>query len=163
MLKPIEVDEHLHFMLREHRNIMRQYFRGKGLFNGQPPMMFVIHEHPGLTQKELAEHMHITPASVAVSIRRMEAEGLVIRENDREDARVLHLTLTPEGERLHTACHGARDEMIASLYEGFTQEELMEFDQYIGRICQRLEQARSRFLTNSESQERTDTADENLG
>ena len=145
MLTPEQVDRELHDMMREHHHTMQQYFKSHGLFNGQPPMLFHIAENPGLTQKELARRMNITPASVAISIRRMEAEGLVIREGDERDARMLHLSLTDKGRELDRECRRARDIIIATLYEDFTQEELEQMHRLFTHMMNKLDKARTLF------------------
>ena len=132
-------------MMREHHNTMRQYFQSHGLFNGQPPMLFHIAENPGLTQKELAAMMNITPASVAISIKRMEAEQLVVRTPDPHDARMLHLTLTDRGMELDRECRKARDIIIATLYEDCSQEELEQMHRLFTHMMQKLDKARSLF------------------
>ena len=143
MCTPVSVDRHLHELMREHHNTMRQYFQEHGLFNGQPQMMFLIRENPGITQKDLAEKMQITPASVAVSVRRMEHEGLVVRTRDDHDARVQHLALTRRGEDLDTNCRQARDIIISVLYEDFSPQELEELDARFLYMRQKLDKARS--------------------
>lgn len=145
MCTPISVDRHLHDLMHEHHNTMRQYFQEHGLFNGQPRMMFLIREHPGITQKELAEEMQITPASVAVSVRRMEHEGLVVRDRDSHDSRVQHLTLTKKGQVLDTECRKARDIIIDVLYEDFSQEELQALERQVQHMRQKLSKARQLF------------------
>lgn len=148
MCTPMSVDRQLHELMRDHHNTMRQYFQEHGLFNGQPIMMFLIRENPGITQKELAQQERVTPASVAVSVRRMEDEGLVRREQDAHDARVHHLFLTPEGEELETNCRRARDIIIDVLYEDFSKEELIALERQVQHMRQKLKKARQLFPSN---------------
>ena len=145
MCTPASVDQRLHDMMHAHHNTMRQYFQSHGLFNGQPIMLFEIKQSPGITQKELAGRMHITPASVAVSVRRMEAEGLVLRRRDDHDARLQHLTLTGKGESLDKACRQARDIIIDVLYEDFSPEELAGMDRMLRHMMLKLDKARRLF------------------
>jgi DNA-binding MarR family transcriptional regulator len=48
---------------------------------------------------ELAERLSLAQSSVTELVARAEAAGLVHREPSSDDARVVHLRLTPEGER----------------------------------------------------------------
>ena len=153
MATPLSVDRQLHDLMRDHHNTMRQYFQEHGLFNGQPMMLFLIREHPGITQKALAHEMRITPASVAVSIRRMEDEGLVRREQDAGDARVHHLFLTPKGETLDTNCRQARDIIIDTLYEDFSPQELEDMEQRLRSMRQKLDTARQLFPSHLQQEE----------
>ena len=109
--------------MRTHRKTMHRYFQSIGLFNGNPHMLFHIRRTPGITQKELAERMDISPASVAVSIRRLESAALIRRERDGKDGRVMHLYLTPEGETMDAACARGKEFLMRTAYQGFTDEE----------------------------------------
>lgn len=118
-----EVEDRLAAFMHQRRRTMHRYFCSIGLFNGHPPMLFHLRRQPGITQKELAQRMEISPASVTTSIRRMEAAGLVRREKDTADGRVTHLYLTDEGERMDAACASGRDFLIANLYRGLSPQE----------------------------------------
>jgi MarR family transcriptional regulator for hemolysin len=53
------------------------------------------------SQRELAAGMRIDPATVVRHLDRLESEGLVTRERDEHDRRVIRVTVTPDGRRLH--------------------------------------------------------------
>ena len=109
--------------MRIHHKTMRRYFQSVGMFNGHPHMLFHIRRTPGITQKKLAEHLEISPASVAISIRRLEGAALIRRQRDEKDGRVMHLYLTPAGEEMDKACAKGKDFLMNPAYRGFTQEE----------------------------------------
>ena len=58
-----------------------------GLYFGQPSILRYITEQDGCTQKELAEALHISPASAATSLKRIEKAGLITRTADSQDSR----------------------------------------------------------------------------
>lgn len=117
------LEDRMALFMRLHHRAMHRYFRSVGMFNGHPHMLFIIRHRPGITQKELAEVMEISPASVAISVRRSEEAGLIRRCRDERDGRVMHLYLTAEGERMDAACARGRDFLIAALYRDFTPED----------------------------------------
>jgi DNA-binding MarR family transcriptional regulator len=51
------------------------------------------------TVTELADRMQLAQSTVTELVRRAEEIGLVTREQSRDDARVAHLRLTPDGDR----------------------------------------------------------------
>ncbi len=51
------------------------------------------------TTTELSERLHLAQNTVTEHVRRAEDAGLITRETSAEDGRVVHLTLTPEGDR----------------------------------------------------------------
>ena len=126
MTQPITIQEleaRFARFMRIHHKTMHRYFQSIGMFNGHPHMLFHIRRTPGITQKELAEHMEISPASVAISIRRLESASLIRRERDEKDGRVMHLYLTPVGEEMDRACAKGKEFLMNTAYRGFTAEE----------------------------------------
>lgn len=61
------------------------------------PLMTYVLEHPGCTQTEVAEWLCISTASVAVSCKRLEREGLLERRVDPLNRRKNQLFVTEEG------------------------------------------------------------------
>lgn len=136
-----EVEDRLHFFMHQHHRTMRRYFCSIGMFNGHPHMLFHLGRQPGMTQKELAQKLEISPASVAISVRRLEAAGLVRREGDEKDGRITHLYLTPAGQELDAACAHGRDFLIDTTYRGLSEEELDTLYALLGKMTANLQEA----------------------
>lgn len=84
----------------EHYIIDRRLEDG-GIHFGQPPILRFLHENPNATQKDIADSLNISPASVAVSVKRMEKAGIISRATDKDDARRNNLSLTKKGAKLN--------------------------------------------------------------
>lgn len=52
------------------------------------------------TMTELKDRMKLSPNTISDLVARAEEAGLVVRTPAKHDLRVVHVTLTPEGERL---------------------------------------------------------------
>lgn len=107
-----------------HRNIIDSRFREKGIYFGQPPILKYLSEHENATQKEIAEHLHISPPSVATSLKRMEESGLVVRLENKKDARRNTVKLTKKGKELHSFAENTFMRINDIAYKGFTEEEM---------------------------------------
>ncbi len=127
--------------MRLHRRTMHRYFQSIGMFNGHPHLLFHLRRRPGITPKELAEHMELAPATVAVSIRRLETAGLVHRQGDDKDGRVTHLFLTPAGVEMDEACRRGREFLIDSLYKGLSPAEQDTLYDLLGKMSDNLQAA----------------------
>ena len=57
------------------------------------------------TVSELVAKLALTQSAVTELVQRAEQAGLVRRAGSRQDARVVHLSLTPEGERRLARVH----------------------------------------------------------
>lgn len=56
--------------------------------------------HPGITSKEIAQVMGKTPGAVSQILKKLDAEELIYREADAQDAKKQHLYLTDKGQML---------------------------------------------------------------
>jgi DNA-binding MarR family transcriptional regulator len=45
-------------------------------------LMMLVKDHPGISQKELSEQLHITPSTITRFIDKLEHKGLVQRRNE---------------------------------------------------------------------------------
>ncbi len=71
-----------------------------GIGPGQVPILRELSYHGDMTQRELAEHTHVTAATISGTLKRMERANLIKRANDEKDARVSIVSLTEEGVRI---------------------------------------------------------------
>ncbi len=143
--KKEHLDNHLIAFLHTHRAAICRYYQSCGMFNGHPHTLFHLHRQPGLTQRELAELLHVAPPTLSVSIRRMEAAGLVERRADPNDARCQRLYLTPAGEDMDRRCAKGREFLIDALYTDFSEDDMERLDELLTRMTAQLERATERL------------------
>ena len=83
--------------------------------------IYHIAQNKKLNQKELANKLNITPASVSVIVNQMESEGLLIRIPDEKDGRKINLLLTEKGQSLVSKVRNSwskiQDEITNGLHE----------------------------------------------
>lgn len=100
----------------------------------QYAVMRSIAENPGIEQVALTEVAVSTKATLAEMLSRMEARGLVRREQDPADKRRRFLFLTPEGEEALKVSipvgNGVDDEFLGKL----SDEERAQFTSMIRKI-----------------------------
>lgn len=138
---PTAVDRQLHEFMQYHRNTMRRFFSDCGMFNGHPFLLFLVRETPGITPAQLAKRMDIAPASATISLKRLEAAGLLRREPDPNDGRVVHVTLTPAGEEMDDRCRQGKDFAVESMFLGFSPDDLNTLSALLSRMQQNLAHA----------------------
>ena len=71
-----------------------------GLYRGQPPILGLLYQHDGMSQKEMAGALNLSPATMTVTLKRMEKAGLVRREMDEHDQRILRVHLSEQGRQM---------------------------------------------------------------
>lgn len=109
-----------------------------GVQRGRFPMLGVLLRHEGCTQCEIAEWLHISPASVAVSLRRMERDGLVRREADAGDQRCKRIYLTEAARKTADECSAAFEALNARMFSGLTEAELEMLERIQDRLFENI-------------------------
>lgn len=120
------------------RSIIDGKFRENGIYFGQPPILKYLSEHKNATQKEIAEYLHISAPSVATSLKRMEEAGLVMRLENKEDARRNTLKLTKKGKELSQLADNMFLTVDNATYKGFTDEEIEILISFLERMNENL-------------------------
>lgn len=77
----------------------------------------------GHTQKELAELLGVRPQSLSEALMRLEEDGLVRRERNKEDKRELRIFLTEAGKKLSFEINRGREKRAAEFFSPLTDEE----------------------------------------
>lgn len=94
-----------------------------GVYPGQPPLLFALAKSNGQSQKELAEKLHIKPATITVMLRRMETVKLIERRSDNNDQRVTRVFLTEQGQKVLREVKEAVKVMEEECFKNFSIEE----------------------------------------
>lgn len=114
----------LHFLNISERYIIDRLLEEKGIYFGQPPILCFLSKNPNATQKDIADSLNISPASVAVSVKRMEKAGIISRETDKDDARRNNLSLTEKGAELEKFARQTFNDVDSAKISGLSQEEI---------------------------------------
>ena len=109
------------------------------LNRSQASILFTLHQHSSMSQKELAERLNMTPPSITSAIRKMEQEGYIRRRQDETDQRVMRRALTEKGESCIENVKRVADEMHELIFRGMSPEEIMLFRRLLIQINENLE------------------------
>ncbi len=116
------------------RFMVHNCLKNSKVYFGQPPILDYLSEHGSCTQNELASAMNVSPASMAVSVKRMQKSGLVQKLSDENDMRCNKITITDFGKNQIEEIHSLFDEIDEKIFSGFSDEELSTLKSYIDRI-----------------------------
>lgn len=64
----------------------------------QLDVLMNIHRHPGISQHDLARRLLVGRSNITMLFPQLEKQGLLRRESDPKDKRVMRMHLTAEGE-----------------------------------------------------------------
>lgn len=138
--EPHSLDFLLAQVSRLHRQRAHELLDKLGLYRGQPPVLFALWEQDGLTHRELAEQLEITPATITRMIQRMEKAGFVQRQPDVSDQRVSRVYLTDTGRTVRVELEAIWQRMDVECFSGFSDEERAALRGFLLRLRANLSQ-----------------------
>jgi DNA-binding MarR family transcriptional regulator len=124
--------------------LLRQRFNkvvnDAGLFSGQQHIILLLSENGGLTVSQISSALEITPATVSVSIKRMERAGFVYRQADEKDARISKIFLSDKGAAALQSIKDKMDAQESIIEKGMTKEEKEMLSNLLDRVISNLEE-----------------------
>lgn len=112
-----------------------------GVGPGQVPILSELKHHSEMTQRELAEHTHVTAATISGTLKRMERAGIVYRTDDTRDARVSIVRLTDTGKKLVDEAWQLFYRTDMDMLSGFSDDECEQMLNYFARMRENVDKA----------------------
>ena len=110
-----------------------------GLTYPQYLAMMVLWENDGITVGELSNRLLTDPGSVTPLLKRLESEGLLLRQRASHDERVVELFLTDKGKALYDQARSIPACILKASEQSV--DELGELTQALIRLRSNLRQA----------------------
>jgi DNA-binding MarR family transcriptional regulator len=98
-------------------------------------LLTMLINEDGISQGEVSDRFEVDPSRITRLAQRLEKEGLLCRERDTGDNRVVRLHATEEGRSLIKSCQERREGFEGRIRQGFKQEELAEFRRMLGVVA----------------------------
>ncbi len=89
----------------------------------QREVLMAIARAGSIRLSELAREEGLNPTMLSRIVGKLEAAGLVARTSDPDDARVIHLSATPEGTALRETIRGERTDALLYALRSLSREE----------------------------------------
>lgn len=105
-----------------------------GLHPGQIPIIMLLAEHEDMSQKDIAEELHVKPPTVNVMVQRMEKAGIIGRRHDPDDQRVIRVFLTEKGRQMKRCAARQVEKNEEYVLKGFTEAEKCLFRRFMEQI-----------------------------
>lgn len=112
---------------------------GVSEFNGaQGKILYALWEFGDQPIVEISKRTGLAKTSLTSMLERMEQAGLITRNVDDNDRRRTLISLTDRSRALKGAYDRVSERANEVYYEGFTEEEVAEFEAYLRRILKNL-------------------------
>jgi DNA-binding MarR family transcriptional regulator len=109
------------------RGEIERLMRPLGLTTHQYTALSVLARHPGLSSAQLARRSFISPQAANEIVSMMERKGLVVREADPRNRRILRMSLTDAGEVALRAGDELVDELEDRMFARLRHAEVEMF------------------------------------
>ena len=118
--------------------LKKNYLRGKlselGLYVGQPKVLTILNEKPGITQKELAEEADIKTSTLNVMLNRLAKNDFVEIKQDKENLKITRVYLKEKGKEKQEKAQSFLKIVEERQFEGFSEKEKEECKKYLERM-----------------------------
>lgn len=111
---------------------------GIEISGGQGRILFILWKTDHLTISEISEQTSLAKNTVSVVIDGMVHKGIVERMINPENRRQTIISLTEYAKSLQDRYEQVSQQMNTLFYEGFSEEEQRQFEQYLARILDTL-------------------------
>ena len=144
--------ELLHAVMRSQERMYFNLFSDMELPPGQGFILRILCDHTSLNQTQLAGILHVERAAMTTMLQRMEKTGLVVRQRDKTDQRVVKVNVTPAGREYAERVERRMAEMAQRIYSVWTPEEC----EYMKLRLQALYKAQETLIQEMQGVKKTD-------
>jgi DNA-binding MarR family transcriptional regulator len=107
-----------------------------------PPRYFLLHmvaKEGNISQGQVGQLSGVDPSRVTQVAKSLEREGLIQRNRDPKDNRVVLLHMTPEGRKVFEEASAKREVLRARIRRALSQEEENELRRLLDKVGEALE------------------------
>lgn len=147
------VFEEFRRVMHLNRQLMMRMTTERGGHPGQSGVLPIIAKHEGISQRQLAGCLHLSPPTVTAMLQKMERNGLIERRDDPADQRVTKLYLTDAGRGLNDTLRASRDRFADVTIGALSEADRSEFARILALIGDNVE-AELKHLDEEEATKR---------
>lgn len=111
---------------------------GIEISGGQGRILFILWKTDNLTISEISEKTSLAKNTVSVVINGMVNKGIVERNINPHNRRQTIVSLTEYAKSLQEKYKMVSQQMNVLFYQGFSEKEQSQFEQYLARILETL-------------------------
>lgn len=112
---------------------------------GRGNVLRALSSHDDISQRALAEMLHLSPPTVTTMLQGLEHDGLVERHTDEADQRVTRVRLTDAGRVLIDEQRGAFETYLDSTIGSMPDDDRRELARLLGIMADNTAEALKKF------------------
>jgi DNA-binding MarR family transcriptional regulator len=122
----------------KHRKVMQSLLDKTGVYQAQHFLLMAISSNQYASQKELADSLEISTATVAVSLKKLENGGYIKKVMDKDDNRLNKIVITEKGNKVVEQSREIFKYRNEKIFQGFTDGEMDTLSKLVQRLNQNL-------------------------
>lgn len=129
---------------REHKCMVENYVEQTGLHRSQHHLLMILSKYANVpSQKEIAERLGISPAAVAVTLKKLEKNGYIERCAAVSDNRYNEIRLSEKGKSVVEYTKNTFYSMDKAVFADFSEDDLRQFSEFMEKIRQNIRNCES--------------------
>ncbi|MDF2924775.1 MAG: Transcriptional regulator, MarR family [Paenibacillaceae bacterium] len=117
------IGRHISLLYRYGQMFAGERLKRHGVGSGQYIFLNALYRQDGINQEALSDYLKIDKGTTAKAVKKLEAEGYVVRTVSMEDKRSYEVHLTDKAKALEPEIRSVLLQWRSILTEGFTETE----------------------------------------
>lgn len=140
-VSPTGIHDKIIRIYRGYHHFLEGRLKNNGLHKSQHMVLMYL-EHKGVSsQKEIAAHFSISPAAIAVTLKKLEKGGFISRVSSNSDSRFNEVQITEIGRSIVEHSHTVFEDATTQSLMGINAEEQERLGELLDRMLINLETA----------------------
>lgn len=136
---------------RMHHRIIDGRIQRLGIHPGQHIVLMHLKRMGKMaSQVQIAEHLDVSPACVARTLKALESGGYITRSDCRSDSRRNEINITEKGEAIVQQSRIEMDSLDRAAFRDFSETELQSLQELLGRVLNNLSDVEKAERGNNE-------------
>lgn len=119
-------------LIKEHKNLDINHAQGK--------ILFVISRYKELSINDLCKELSLSKSTLTSMLDRLEDKGYILKRSSEKDKRITLISNTKKADESIDIFNGVITKMNATFYDGFEEEDIKRFENYLEKIYFNLEE-----------------------
>lgn len=118
-------------LMKEHKNLDINHAQGK--------ILFVISRYKELSINDLCKELSLSKSTLTSMLDRLEDKGYILKRASEKDKRITLISNTKKADESIHIFNDVITKMNAKFYDGFEEEDIKRFENYLEKIYFNLE------------------------
>ncbi|WP_025162841.1 MarR family winged helix-turn-helix transcriptional regulator [Paraclostridium bifermentans] len=113
-------------LMKEHKNLDINHAQGK--------ILFVISRYKELSINDLCKELSLSKSTLTSMLDRLEDKGYILKRSSKKDKRITLISNTKKADESIDIFNDVITKMNAKFYDGFEEEDIKRFENYLEKI-----------------------------